>query len=87
MQVALLDLGVKAFFIRTPNTAQDLCGDLVTIAERNSGASLCPDQQSASALAAGRDRARLLSGIHRGTPDDALSSRCSRGTAAAAEGC
>lgn len=24
-QAALLDLGIEAFFIRTPNTTQDLC--------------------------------------------------------------
>lgn len=34
-QATLLDLGVKAFFKRTPSTAQDLCGFLVTTAEQN----------------------------------------------------
>lgn len=38
---------------------------------RNWGASLCPEQRAASALAAGRGWAQLLSSIHQGPPDNA----------------
>lgn len=80
MQATLLGLGVNAFFIRTPNTMQDLCGALVTIAERNQGARSQPLSRAASSLCpqlpAGTERSFSLAFIHRGTPDDAPHSRC-----------
>lgn len=80
MQATLLGLGVKAFFIRTPNTLQDLCGALVTIAERNQGARSQPLSRAASSLCpqlpAGTERSFSLAFIHRGTPDDAPRSCC-----------
>lgn len=77
-QAVLLDWGegVKAFYVRTLNTVQDLCEALVTAAEWNEGSSLCAQQPVASASGSQWGQSTASSQCSLGTADSTFHSCC-----------